>query len=94
MSVPTDQKTVVQEAKSILGVRQQAYQQTFSADNMSAQLVLSDLAKYCRAGKSTFDSNSRTSAFLQGRKDVYERIQKYMQMTPEQLWDSIRREGK
>lgn len=87
-----NQQTVVAEAKSILATRQQAYQQTFS--NPVGQLVLSDLAKWCRAGRSTFDPNSRMSAYLQGRKDVFERIAKYMNFSVDDLYESIRREGK
>lgn len=81
---------VVQEAKSILATRQQAYRQTFSSP--VGQLVLSDLAKYCRAGRSTFHPNSRVSAFQEGRKDVFEKIAKYMNLTTDELYESIRRE--
>jgi hypothetical protein len=85
-------RTVVDQAKDILGVRRQAYSATF--ETPAGKLVLSDLAQFCRAKKSTFDPNSRRSAYLQGRKDVFERIEKYMNLSADELWEMIRREGK
>ena len=81
----------LEKAKMLLLSRKQAYEQTFN-DGPNAKLVLKDLADFCRADKSTFHENERIHAVLEGRREVWLRVQKYLQLTPEELWDLHRRE--
>jgi hypothetical protein len=68
--------------KDDLASRQQAYQQTFLPDNQAAKKVLYDLALFCRANASTFNSDSRIHAVLEGRREVWLRIQKALELNP------------
>lgn len=76
----------VKQAQDILVARQLAYSQTFAEDNQAAQRVLRDLAKFCRAHKSTFDPDPRIAAMLDGRREVFLRILKYTQLSTTDLF--------
>lgn len=49
------------------------------------QAVVDDLAKFCRADISCWHSDPRIHAALEGRREVWLRIQQHRTMTPEQL---------
>lgn len=66
--------------------RQTAYRAVFSRDNVYTEEVLRDLAKFCRAHDSTFMDNERAHAVLEGRREVWLRIQKHLNLTDEELW--------
>lgn len=72
-------------AYDLLRGRRQAYQHTF-AKNYASQSVLIDLAKFCRANETTFHSDPRISAVLQGRHEVWLRIANHLHLTSEQLF--------
>ena len=67
--------------------RKQAYLDRLDPSNMSAQMVLSDLARFCRAGKSTFDPNPQVQSRLDGRREVWLRIADMLEMTETELYD-------
>jgi len=69
-----------------------SYQRVFIEDNRDVNAVLKDLAKFCRAHDSTFDKDPRSHAILEGRREVYLRIQKYLKLTPDELWDNYRKD--
>lgn len=77
-------KDVVEKARAFLKQRQLAYQRTFAG--VSGDIVLRDLAKFCRAHETTFHTDPRVSAILQGRHEVWVRLQEHLQLTDEQLW--------
>lgn len=62
--------------------RRQAYQLTFGSP--IGQTVLEDLAKFCRANETCFHPNSRVNAALEGRREVWLRIQTMLNLTAEQ----------
>lgn len=64
--------------------RQKAYQQTFN--NPIGRQVLEDLSKFCRATESTFHNDARLSALLEGRKEVWLRIQEHLGINSEELF--------
>lgn len=72
-------------ARDLLFVRQQAYQQTFTG--VYAGKVLHDLSNFCRANKTTFHDDTRVSAVLQGRREVWLRIEQYLKLRPDDLWE-------
>ena len=74
----------VARAKAFLFGRQMAYRATFNAP--VADLVLRDLAKFCRATKSTFDDDPYVAARLDGRREIWLRIQSHLNLTQDQLW--------
>lgn len=49
------------------------------------QRVLIDLASYCRANVSCFHADPRIHARLEGRRDVWNKIQEHLHLTPEQM---------
>ena len=67
--------------------RKQAYLNRLDPSDMSAQLVLADLARFCRANASTFDPNPQIQARLDGRREVWLRIADHLEMTETELYD-------
>lgn len=62
------------------------YNLTFRRDSGPAQAVLADLARFCRANETTFHSDPRVSAILQGRHEVWLRISNHLHLSSEQLF--------
>jgi hypothetical protein len=60
-----------------------AYQVALSA--ASGELVLRDMAKFCRANASCFDDDPRVHAALEGRREVWLRINDFLTLSPEEL---------
>jgi hypothetical protein len=71
-------------AKALLAERQKAYQTTFL--NTVGQTVLQDLMTFCRASETTMTSDARLSAALEGRREVWLRIQNHLQLDIETLY--------
>lgn len=67
-----------------LGERRYAYRKTF--DGPLAEVVLKDLARFCRAHESTFHADPRAHAVAEGRREVWLRIANHLNLTPDQLW--------
>lgn len=70
--------------KQLLGRRKLAYVRTFM--NPPGQEVLEDLARFCRANESCFHADPRAHAVLEGRREVWLRIQRHLRLTDEQLF--------
>jgi hypothetical protein len=64
--------------------RKRSYQLTFGAP--VAQPVLRDLAKFCRANETCFDPDPRIHAALEGRREVWNRIQYHILLPPSELY--------
>lgn len=75
---------LVEKARGFLFRRQQAYRATFRGP--VADVILKDLAKFCRAHESIFDENTHVVARLEGRRETWLRIQNHLNLTQEQLW--------
>ena len=67
-----------------LGMRSRAYRNKFPFPNQDP--VLEDLARYSYATKSTYHPDPREHARREGRKEVFQRIQNHLNLTPEQLF--------
>lgn len=76
--------SLTERIQALLQRRQRAYQTTFAGP--VGEVVLADLAKFCRAYASTFHPDPRVAATLDGRREVFLRIQKYLKLTDDQLW--------
>lgn len=60
--------------------RGEAYRRIFALAD--ADIVLADLARYCNAGRTTFvTDNQAASALLEGRRQVWLRIESYLHMS-------------
>lgn len=77
---------MLQQLKTFLASRRRAYQVTFG--NEAAKTVLEDLAGFCRANEScVVPGDDRATAVLEGRREVWLRIQEHLRLTEEQLWE-------
>jgi hypothetical protein len=81
-----NKEELIAKMKSFLGFRKQAYQQTFNPEAKFSGAVLDDLAKFCRAHESTFHPDARIQAALEGRREVWLRIQNHLELDDETLW--------
>lgn len=77
------------KARSLLQGRATAYKLTFNGQ--AADAVLRDLARFCRAHKSTYHPDPHLSAKLDGRREVWLRIANHLNLSEEQLWDLYKR---
>lgn len=73
------------ESRAYLRRRQIDYKLTFG--NPAGSEVLVDLASFCRANESTFDADPRKAAMLDGRREVWLRIQQHLGLTNEQVFN-------
>jgi hypothetical protein len=64
--------------------RRQAYRDLFAGP--VGAIVLQDLMKFCRANETCFDLDPRIHAALEGRREIWNRIQNHLQLSPEELW--------
>ncbi len=74
-------REVVERARDFLRGRKASYCRTFNLENRDNEAVLVDLAKFCRAHESTADS-----VRLDGRREVWLRIQQHLNLDSETLW--------
>jgi hypothetical protein len=75
---------LVAKVKLALFGRQRAYQSTFR--DRDGQIVLEDLAQFCRLHESTFHPDARIAANLDGRREVILRICNHLNLDQEALW--------
>lgn len=80
-------KDSVSRLKLLFNDRKVAYSQTFNKGTRPGRAVLADLAKFCRANETTFVKDDRLSAVLEGRREVWLRIQQYLNLTVDELYD-------
>lgn len=80
---------MIERIKDFLRTRRIAYQRTFLVDGELApfaEQVLQDLARFCRANETTFHKDPRAHAVLEGRREVWLRIQNHLNLTDQQLY--------
>jgi len=83
---------LVDQVKDFLVTRAQAYKRTFSG--IYGERVLIDLASFCRANESTFNPDARAEGVLQGRREVWLRISKHLNLTEDELQAYFNPQGK
>lgn len=74
---------IVSRVKAFIHRRRNAYRIVFG--NAIGEEVLKDLAKFCRANESCFHPDSRVNAVMEGRREVWLRVQHHLKLTDEQL---------
>ena len=70
--------------KRFLWSRQHNYKLTFKSP--PGEAVLKDLARFCRATRSTFHENERAHALAEGRREVFLRISNHLHLTQDELF--------
>lgn len=73
--------------RRLIGGRRYAYNKVFVGE--FAPEVLADLAHFCRAHESTFHPNERLAAMLDGRREVWLRIQQHLKLSPDELYEMV-----
>lgn len=75
------------EYQALIHDRRLAYGNVFGKPNdIAVDTVLKDLAKFCRAHESTFHKDPRVHAVLEGRREVWLRIQEYLKLNDKQIY--------
>jgi hypothetical protein len=82
---------LLEQARHYLNQRRRAYITTFK--NPVGEIVLADLARFCRASQSTFHTDERTHALLEGRREVFLRIQQHLNLSEDDLWRLLNSKG-
>jgi hypothetical protein len=77
---------LVQKIKELLRGRRGSYRRVFNRDSADVQVVLVDLARFCRANVSTAHPDTHMAARLDGRREVWLRIQQHINLDTETLW--------
>ncbi len=72
-------------ARNFIATRQQSYQQVFGGSGKFITEVLGDLARFCRANESSFHPDPRVHAVLEGRREVYLRIEQHLKLSVDDL---------
>lgn len=73
------------EALSFFGLKKRHYELVFNKTQPSDMIVLSDIAKFCRASETTFHPDPQIQANLNGRREVWLHISKYLNLSVEQI---------
>ena len=75
----------LEDMKDIIRIRiidkKRAYQGTFPKDGLASSAVLADFAQFCHATTSTFSADPYVHALREGRREVWLRIQKYLNLS-------------
>lgn len=79
----------IDKIKSALTTRQSAYRQIFTGEG-APKIVMADLARFCFANKTTFHPNARMEGQLEGRREVWLRINAIMNLSEEDLFDLLK----
>ena len=66
-----------------MGARKKSYQLALSSP--AGHDVLIDLSRFCRANETCFQEDARKHAVLEGRREVWLRIQNHLGLSPEAL---------
>lgn len=80
-------ENVKEKIKAVLGVRQADYLTVFNLESPQVQNVLRDLARFCRAHDTTFHQDQRIHALMEGRREVWLRIQEHLNLDSDKLWE-------
>lgn len=75
--------SITEKIRATLHGKQQDYQLTFGG--VQGRRVLKDLARFCRANETCFHADPRVHAVAEGRREVFLRIQQYLNLSPDDL---------
>ena len=76
-----------QRVEAYLARKQLAYKRKFAPTCQDTDVVLGDLAKFCRAGETPFHKDERMHYVLIGRQEVWLRIQQYLNLPLDKLYE-------
>lgn len=76
----------LRQAYNFIRGRRLAYQSVFPRPSVPVEIVLEDLARFCRANASTAHKDPYIAARLDGRREVFLRIQQHLHLTDDEIW--------
>lgn len=79
--------TPIDKVRAFLRDRGYAYRRQF--DGELGKIILADLAVFCRANESTFHEDPRVAAMLDGRREVYLRIQDHLRLSDNEMFARV-----
>lgn len=79
-------KGIKSDLRNLFRGRRIAYHHVFNRENQYTKEVLKDLSRFCRAHESTFNKDPRVQANLDGRREVWLRIQEHLMLTNEEIY--------
>lgn len=80
-----DPREWVERVRIALFERQHAYKSLFKGPH--AEIVLKDLARFCRAHEPCFDPDPRIHAAMEGRREVWLRLEHHLRLDQPRLWE-------
>lgn len=82
----TEAERRLEETQVFVRDRKTAYQLSFPEKAAHADMVLADLASFCRANEScVVPGDHDRTLLLEGRREVWLRIQQHLNLRPDQL---------
>lgn len=89
----SDEKQLATQLEGFLRRRQEAYRRVFigSAATEDVQIVMDDLRTFTRGDVTTFHENERISTLLQGRQEVWLRINDHTRLSFDALFEKYSR---
>jgi hypothetical protein len=79
------QSSFYQRIREFVVRRSTAYRITFPKGGRASDVVLADLARFCRAHCSTFHPDPHVAARLDGRREVWLRIVEHLNLSSDEL---------
>lgn len=67
--------------------RQRLYREVLNTESPQVMMFLEDLARFCRAHETTYSTDPRDHAQLEGRRQVWLRIQEHLNLDSKLLWE-------
>jgi hypothetical protein len=82
-----EKETQAERTYGYVQERKNSYLRVFSSENRDVENVLGDLARFCRASKTTFHPNPHVQAQLEGRREVILRIAQQLNLDVNTLFN-------
>ena len=78
-------RTLLEILRDFVTGRKRAYCRVFDMESRDVQMVVGDLARFCRANESTHHPDPYVAARLDGRREAWLRIQQNLNLDAEAL---------
>ena len=72
-------------ARRLVEDRKTAYSLVFGGETPHQRGVINDLKKFCRAEATTFHPDARIHALVEGRREVWLRIEQHLKLSSDEL---------
>jgi hypothetical protein len=87
----SEEDSVFDRAMRFFRGHTRAYRQVFNRQSPAVQYVLADMEEFCCANRTTVGATDRDLAVREGRRQVWLRLQRALNLTPEEMFALARR---